>query len=103
MSDGFRSNDRPTGPVTDTGQPATDRRTKIKVNGIEIEVTTQITAAQMLEEAAKAGAIEGMVADDEYVVERVKVEGEIGHEELITVIEFEEFMAVPTGKTPVAA
>lgn len=103
MSDSFHSNDRPAGPVTDTGQAATDRRTKIKVNGIEIEVTVQITAAEILERAAEAGAIEGMVVDDEYVVERVEVEGEIGPEELLIVTELEEFMAVPTGTTPVAA
>lgn len=55
---------------------------------------------EVLELAKDAGAIAGSV--DEYVIERVTAEGEIGPEKTITATELEEFMAVPIGKTEVA-
>ena len=54
----------------------------------------------VLEAAKGAGAIAGRV--DEYVIERVTAEGGIGPEVTITISDFEEFMAVPIGRTEVA-
>ena len=70
------------------------------MNGVEIEVKRKVEVREIIVKAKKADAIEGFV--EEYVIERVKEGGEIGFEETITVIEQEEFMAVPVGKTEVA-
>ena len=70
------------------------------MNGVEIEVAKEVKVREIIVKAKKADAIEGFV--EEYVIERVKEGGEIGFEETITVIEQEEFMAVPVGKTEVA-
>lgn len=75
-------------------------RVQIKVNGITLEVTRTVVVRDILEAAKGAGAIAGRV--DEYVIERVTAEGEIGPEVTITISDLEEFMAVPIGKTEVA-
>lgn len=72
----------------------------IKINGVIIEVTEEVKVRDVLEKAKEAGAIMGIV--DEYVIERVKVEGEIQREEVIKVKEQEKFIAIPTGPTDVA-
>ena len=72
----------------------------VKINGVAIEVTEEVKVRDVLVKAKEAGAIMGIV--DEYVIERVKVIGEIQREEVITVKEQEEFIAVPTGRTEVA-
>ena len=76
------------------------RRVEIKVNGVTVKVTREVVVREVLTKARDAGAIEGLV--EEYVIERVEEEGEIAPEEIITVKELEEFLAVPTGKTEVA-
>ena len=83
--------------VEDTQQ---DALVRIKVNGIELDVRREVVVREVLEAAKGRGAIAGSV--EEYVMERVTVEGEIGPGETITVIDLEEFMAVPIGKTEVA-
>lgn len=75
-------------------------RVRIKVNGVEIEVAKEVKVLELIKGAKDARAIEGLV--EEYVIERVKGEGEIGVDETITVVEKEEFLAVPVGKTEVA-
>ena len=70
------------------------------MNGVEIDVKREVEVREIIAKAKKADAIEGFV--EEYVIERVKESGEIGIEETITVVEQEEFMAVPVGKTEVA-
>ena len=85
--------------------PNVEKRTEnssvsVKVNGVTIEVTEEVKVRDVLVKAKEAGAIMGVV--DEYVIERVKVLGEIQREEEITVKEQEEFIAVPTGTTDVA-
>jgi hypothetical protein len=75
-------------------------RVRIKVNGITLDVARTVGVREVLEAAKGTGAIVGNV--DEYVIERVTVEGEIGPEATITVTELEEFMAVPIGKTEAA-
>ena len=57
----------------------------------------------ILTKAKRAGAIEGAI--EEYILERVEEEGELGElriDETITMAELEEFLAVPTGRTEVA-
>ena len=88
------------GPIGRVDEPQTADRVRIKVNGLTIRVATTLTVREVLEAAKTAGAIEGSV--DEYVIERVTAEGEIGPQETITVTDLEEFMAVPIGKTEVA-
>lgn len=75
-------------------------RVRIKVNGVEIEVSKEVKVLELIRGAKDARAIEGLV--EEYVIERVKGEGEIGVDKTITVVEKEEFLAVPVGKTEVA-
>ena len=75
-------------------------RVRIKVNGVMLDVGRTVAVREVLEAAKRSGAIAGSI--DEYVIERVTVEGEIGPEVTITVTELEEFMAVPIGKTEVA-
>ncbi len=70
------------------------------MNGVEIEVKRKVEVREIIVKAKKADAIEGFV--EEYVIERVKEGGEIDFEETITVIEQEQFLAVPVGKTEVA-
>ena len=72
----------------------------VSVNGVKIQVTRVVTVRELLKKAKAAGAIEGLV--EEYVIERVSAEGEIGIEQTITVDDLEEFLAVPIGKTEVA-
>lgn len=88
------------GPIARVDETQKVDRVQIKVNGITLDVPKTVTVREVLELAKGAGAIAGSV--DEYVIERVAAEGEIGPEETITVIELEEFMAVPIGKTEVA-
>lgn len=88
------------GPVANAGGATELSRVQIKVNGVTIEVTSKVGIREVLTKARDAGAIEGLV--EEYVIERVEEEGEIAPEEIITVKELEEFLAVPTGKTEVA-
>ena len=88
------------GPIARVDDSQKVDRVKIKVNGITLDVPKTLAVREVLELAKDAGAIAGSV--DEYVIERVTVEGEIGPEDSITVTEMEEFMAVPIGKTEVA-
>lgn len=88
------------GPVATVNDATKVSRVKIRVNGLTIDVTTEVTVREVLSKAKDAGCIEGEV--DEYVIERVSVKGELGLEETIVVEEHEEFLAVPTGKTDVA-
>jgi len=89
-----------TGPTARVDEPQKTDRVSIKVNGITLEVPKTVAVREVLELAKDAGALAGSV--DEYVIERVTAEGEIGPEATITVTEAEEFMAVPIGKTEVA-
>ena len=100
MSDIPGSGEGKVGAVADVGEATEVEQVKIKVNGIAIEVTEEIKIRDILIEAKGAGAIEGVV--EEYVLERVEKEGELGIEETVTVTESEEFFAVPTGRTDVA-
>ena len=88
------------GPVASVDDATEARRVQIKVNGITIEVTESVRVREVLAKAKDAGAIEGSV--DVYVIERVEKEGEIKIDETITVMESEEFLAVPIGPTDVA-
>lgn len=97
MSDILGGDDNDTRPAqADEGQG----RAHIKVNGMTIEVVEKVTIREVLAKAKGAGAIEGEV--DEYVIERIDREGELGLEEVVVVTDQEEFLAVPTGKTDVA-
>ena len=99
-------NDIPSGdeggmrPVAGVDDVTEGVRVQIKVNGITIEVTEKVEVREVLDKAKDGGAIEGSV--EEYIIERVKKEGEIKIGETVTVREHEEFLAVPTGKTDVA-
>ena len=88
------------GPIARVDDSQKIDRVQIKVNGITLDVPKTVTVREVLELAKDAGAIVGSV--DQYVIERVTVEGEIGLEKTIAVTELEEFMAVPIGKTEVA-
>ncbi len=88
------------GPIASVDESQTIDRVQIKVNGITLDVLETVVVREVLELAKDAGAIAGSV--DEYVIERVTVEGEVGPEATITVTHLEEFMAVPIGKTEVA-
>ena len=92
------------GPVANVDAATEVSRVRIKVNGVTIEVTEEITGKvvvrEMLIKARDAGAIEGSV--EEYVIERVEREGEVKIDEVIEVTESDEFLAVPTGSTEVA-
>ena len=100
MSDIPGENDGPVGPVANVGEGEYVRRVQIKVNGVTIEVTEEVIVKHILEKAKAAGCFGGPV--EEYVIERVSVEGELPLDGTIVVVEAEEFIAVPTGKTPVA-
>lgn len=76
---------------------------QIKVNGMVIKVAETIMVREILTQAKWAGAIEGMI--EEYILEKVEEEGELGVlgiDETIVVTERDEFLAVPTGRTEVA-
>ena len=88
------------GPVADVDDATEVTRVNIKVNGLTIEVTKKVSVRKILTKAKEAGCIEGEV--EEYVIERVSGEGELGLRETIVVEDLEEFLAVPTGKTEVA-
>ena len=100
MSDIPGGDERNAGSVTAVDEATKIDRVRIKVNGISIAVTGTVEVRRILEAARNEGAIEGSV--EAYVIERVEKEGEIGIEETVTVTEFEEFLAVPTGPTEVA-
>ena len=97
MNDGPGNGDGDIGPVGIVDESQT---VAISVNGVTIQVTRVVKVRNLIEQAKAAGAIEGLV--EEYVLERVAVEGEIGIEQTITVNELEQFLAVPIGKTEVA-
>ena len=88
------------GPVINVEDSTATSSVSIIVNGVTIEVTEEVKVHEVLIKAKEAGAIMGIV--EEYVIERVKVDGEIKKEEVITVKELEEFIAVPVGRTEVA-
>ena len=97
------SNEANIGPVAPVANVETGTEyssVSIKINGVTIEVTKEVKAHEVLIKAKEAGAIMGTI--EEYVIERVEVEGEIKREEVIIVKEQEEFIAVPTGQTKVA-
>ena len=74
---------------------------RVKVNGVEIEVTEELVVArELVVKAKEKGGIAGYV--DEYVVERLNQEGEIRIDETIRITEHEEFLAVPVEATPTA-
>ena len=100
MAAGPGNGDGGVDPVARVDESQAVERVRIKVNGVEIEVKRKVEVREIIVKAKKADAIEGFV--EEYVIERVKEGGEIGFEETITVIEQEQFLAVPVGKTEVA-
>ena len=88
------------GPVINVEDGTATSSVSIIVNGVTIEVTEEVKVHEVLVKAKEAGAIMGII--EEYVIERVEVEGEFQREEIITVKEQEKFIAVPTGRTEVA-
>ena len=88
------------GAVTNVEASTEKSSVSIKVNWVTIEVTEEVKVRDVLKKAKDASAIMGSI--DEYVIERVEVEGELQREEMIIVKEQEEFIAVPTGPTKVA-
>ena len=100
MNDIASGDEGGTGPVAGVDDVTEGVRVQIKVNGITIEVTEKVEVREILDKAKDGGAIEGPV--EEYIIERVKKEGEIKIDEIVNVRNREEFLAVPTGKTDVA-
>ena len=100
MGIGPGNGDGEVGSVARVAESQEVERVRIKVNGVEIEVAKEVKVLELIKGAKSAGAIGGLV--EEYVIERVKDEGEIGVDEIVTVVEKEEFLAVPVGKTEVA-
>ena len=100
MGIGPENGDGDNGPVTRVDESQEVERVRIKVNGVEIEVARKVKVLELIKGAKSAGAIEGLV--EEYVIERMSGEGEILIDETITVVEKEQFLAVPVGKTEVA-
>lgn len=100
MATGLGNGAGDVGPIAHVDEAGEVERVRIKVNGVEIEVATKVKVLELIKGAKSAGAIQGLV--EEYVIERVKREGEIGIDASITVAEREEFLAVPVGKTEVA-
>ncbi len=88
------------GPVVNVENGTENSSVSIKVNWVIIEVTKEVKVREVLKKAKEAGAI--MMSIDDYVIERVEVEGELQREDVIIVKEQEEFIAVPTGPTEVA-
>lgn len=97
MNDGPGNGNGDIGPVATVDESQT---VAVRVNGVTIHVTRVVKVRDLIKQAKDAGAIEGLV--EEYVIERVAAEGEIGIELTITVNELEEFLAVPIGRTEVA-
>ena len=97
MNEGPGDGNGDIGPVARVDESQT---VAVSVNGVTIQVTRLVTVRDLITQAKAAGAIEGLV--EEYVIERVAAEGEIGIEQTITVVELEEFLAVPIGRTEVA-
>lgn len=100
MSDIPGGDESGAGPVANVDSGGESRSVRIKVNGVTIEVTGKATVREILIKARDAGAIEESV--EQYIIERVDREGEVGIDEIIEVTEFDEFLAVPTGATEVA-
>ena len=94
------NNEDNVGPVTNVETNTENISVSIKINRVMIEVTEEVKVREVLIKAKDAGAIMGSI--DEYIIERVEVEGELQREEMITVKEQEEFIAVPVGRTEVA-
>jgi len=89
------------GPVANVDEVAASKLVSITVNGAQIQVAERVSVREIVQRASEAGAISGLV--EEYVIESVAKEGEHGLDEEITVVELEEFMAVPAAPTTVAA
>ena len=100
MNDILDSQSGDVGPVTSVGGKTKDSSLEIKVNGLAVKVTERIGIHKLLVKAKSVGAIEGII--DEYAIERVSEDGRYGLEDTITVTSDEEFLAIPTGPTPVA-
>lgn len=100
MSDILDSQSDGTGPAASVDEKTEDRSLEIKVNGLTVKVTERIGIHKLLVKAKSVGAIEGII--DEYAIERVSEDGRYGLEDTITVKADEEFLAIPTGPTPVA-
>ena len=97
----FLGNDEDTmSAVTNVENSTATNSVSITVNWVMIDVIDEVKVRDVLIKAKESGAIMGFI--DEYVIERVEVEGELQREEMITVKEQEEFIAVPTGPTKVA-
>ena len=88
------------GPVASVREDVESTYVSITVNGARIQVTEHVTVREIVEKASDAGAISGFV--EEYVIERIEEDGDLGLTETIVVRESEEFIAVPIGKTDVA-
>ena len=100
MSDIPGNNEGSAGPVANVAEV---RQVQVKVNGMVIDVAETVMVREILTRAKRAGAIEGTI--EEYILERVEEEGELGElgtDETVTVTELDEFLAVPTGRTEVA-
>lgn len=100
MSDIPGEGEGPTMPVANVREAEEVTTVLIKVNGVSVEVTKKVVVTDILAQAKEAGCFGGAV--DEYVIERVSEEGELVSDQTIVVVEAEEFLAVPIGKTEVA-
>ena len=100
MSDILGEVGGPIGPVAQVGEAEEVVSVRIKVNGVTIEVTQEVVIKDILTKAKEAACFGGAV--EEYVLERVSEDGELSPDETIIVVEAEEFLAVPVGKTEVA-
>ena len=87
-------------PAANVDDSSASKFVSITVNGAQIQVAERVKVREIVQKASKAGAISGLV--DEYVIESVAKEGEHGLDAEITVVELEEFMAVPAAPTTVA-
>lgn len=88
------------GAVAPSGEARAVERVRVKVNGVEIEVTEEVLVRELVAKAKDKGAIAGYV--NEYVVERTTEGGEFGIDETIRISDQEELLAVPEGGTTVA-
>ena len=100
MSDTPGEGGGPIGPVAQVGEAEEVVSVRIKVNGVTIEVTQEVVIKDILTKAKEAACFGGAVA--EYVLQRVSEDDDLPLEQTIIVIESEEFIAVPSGPTPVA-
>ena len=80
-------------PSAPSGETRGVERIRVKVNGVEIEVTEEVVVRELVVKAKEKGGIAGFV--DDYVVERLNQEGEIRIDETICLSEREEFLALP--------